>query len=97
MSATLRQRTGMVVVVGAVLVAALLLGGCGGPKVPDVVGMRQDEAVRALQDDGYLLGDVSAVATNSVGVGLIAAQDPAAGSGSRRAGRSVSPSTSVTA
>ncbi len=79
MSATLRQRMVLAVVVGAALLAALLLSGCGGPKVPDVVGMRQDEAVRALQDAGYLLGDVSAVATNSVGVGLIAAQDPAAG------------------
>jgi len=79
MNATLRRRTTLVVAVGAALLAVLLVSGCGGPEVPNVVDMRQADAVRALQDAGYLLGDVSAVATDSVGVGLIATQDPAAG------------------
>jgi beta-lactam-binding protein with PASTA domain len=40
--------------------------------------MRQADAVRALQDAGYKLGEVSAVATDAVPVGMVAAQDPAA-------------------
>ena len=63
----------------AVLVGLLALSGCGGAKVPNVVGMRQADAVRTLQEAGYLLGDVSQVATDSVQLGMIAAQEPAAG------------------
>jgi serine/threonine-protein kinase len=75
----------LVVLVGfALLVSAGLLTGCGGPKVPDVVGMRQEEAVRALQEAGYLLGDVSLVSTDSVPLGTIAAQSPAAGERARK-------------
>ena len=71
------------VAVAAVLLAALILTtsvtGCGRAKVPDVVGMRQADAVRTLQDAGYLLGNVSLVATDGVEPGMIAAQVPAAG------------------
>ena len=63
----------------AVLVSAVVLVGCRGPEVPDVVGMRQGDAVRALQEEGFTLGNVSLVATTSVPLGMIAAQDPAAG------------------
>lgn len=62
---------------------ALLMTGCGGPTVPDVVGMRQDEAVRVLQEAGYTLGDVSFAATGSVPLGMIAGQQPAAGEEAR--------------
>ena len=55
------------------------LVGCGRQTVPDIVGMRQADAVRALQDAGYKLGETSAVATTAVEIGLVAAQDPAAG------------------
>ena len=72
-------RLAILAVVTALIAVVLSLSGCGGPEVPDVVGMRQADAVRALQDAGYLLGDVSAIATTSVEVGLIAAQDPPAG------------------
>jgi serine/threonine-protein kinase len=61
------------------LVSVMGLVGCRGTEVPDVVGMRQDDAVRALQDAGFMLGEVSAVATNTVPLGMVAAQDPAAG------------------
>jgi len=61
------------------LLSAVALVGCRGPEVPDVVGMRQEDAVRTLQEAGYLLGDVSLVATDSVPLGMIAAQSPAAG------------------
>ncbi len=64
------------------MVAALMLTGCG-PKVPDVVGMGQADAVRALQDAGFKLGDVTAVATDTVPLGMIAAQSQPAGERSR--------------
>jgi len=68
------------VVLAAVLIAvAVGVSGCGGPEVPDVVGMRPDDAVRTLQDAGFKLGDVSQVATDGVTLGMVAAQSPAAG------------------
>jgi len=66
-------------VVAGLLVAVIALGGCSRATVPDVVGNRQDEAVRALQEAGYLLGDVSFVATTTVPLGMIAATQPPAG------------------
>lgn len=68
------------IVVTVILVSAFGLAGCRGSEVPDVVGLRQDEAVRVLQGAGFKLGDVSAVATNTVEIGMVAAQDPPAGS-----------------
>ena len=78
MNRTFRRKVSLFVLVAALTAVSLVLAGCG-PKVPDVVGMRQADAVRALQEAGYKLGEVSAIATTSVEVGLIAAQDPAAG------------------
>ena len=78
MSAVSRRRMSLVAVVGVVLLAAVLLTGCA-KKVPDVVGMGQADAVRALQEAGYRLGDVSVVVTDQVGVGVVTAQNPAAG------------------
>jgi len=66
-----------------VLVAALALTGCG-PKVPNVVGMGQADAVRALQDAGYKLGEVTAIATDTVPLGMVAAQTPAADDRARK-------------
>jgi len=63
----------------ALVALAIGVSGCGGPEVPDVVGMRPEEAVRTLQDAGFKLGDVSQVATDGVALGLVAAQKPAAG------------------
>jgi len=74
------RRSIALIVVTVILVSAFGLAGCRGSEVPDVVGLRQDEAVRVLQDAGFKLGDVSAVATTTVEIGMVAAQDPPAGS-----------------
>jgi beta-lactam-binding protein with PASTA domain len=74
----MRRLVALVAVV-ALLVAAAVLTGCGGRTVPDVTGKTQADAVRALQDAGYKLGEVSVVATNKVPLGMIASQSPAAG------------------
>jgi len=64
--------------VAAVMVlAAFTLSGCG-TKAPDLVGMKQADAVRALEDAGFKLGEVSQVMTDTVPLGMIAAQSPAA-------------------
>ncbi len=74
------RRLTIIVVLCAVLAVPLgVAAGCAGPTVPNVVGMRQDEAVRTLQEAGYLLGDVSFVATQEVPLGMIAGQRPGAG------------------
>lgn len=75
----MRRFIGALILTGLLVVSVLPLSGCAGPSVPDVVGMRQDEAVRALQEAGYHLGDVSFVATRDVPLGMIAGQRPAAG------------------
>lgn len=58
---------------------ALLLAGCSGPEVPDITGMSQIDAVRALEDAGYALGDVHSVFSNQVPVGFVVSTDPPAG------------------
>jgi len=78
MSAITRRRVTGAIILLAALVAVLASSGCRGG-VPDVVGMGQADAVRALQEEGYLLGKISIVVTDSVGVGVVTAQDPAAG------------------
>lgn len=75
----MRRLTGVLGLVVAIAAFAVSISGCAGSSVPDVVGMRQDEAVRTLQEAGYLLGDVSFVATQDVPLGMIAGQRPAAG------------------
>jgi len=77
------MRRSLLFVLVLAMTAALLLVGCG-PKVPDVVGMGQADAVRALQDAGFKLGEVTAIATDTVPLGMIAAQTPAAGERSRK-------------
>jgi len=67
-----------VLFVGLVLVS-LLLGGCSGPEVPDITGMSQVDAVRALEDAGYKLGAVHSVFSNQVPVGFVVSTDPPAG------------------
>ncbi len=56
---------------------AALLSGCG-PKVPDVVGMRADEAVRVLQDAGYKLGTTGKTYTTGLPPGQVFSQIPGA-------------------
>ncbi|TLM98096.1 MAG: PASTA domain-containing protein, partial [Actinobacteria bacterium] len=59
----------MIAVLALSLVVIAQTGCNRGPTVPDIVGMRQADAVRALEDAGYKLGDVSAVATTGVELG----------------------------
>ena len=79
MNHTVVRRFGLVVLVAVLGIASFSLVGCGGKTAPDVVGMLPADAVRALEDAGYKLGETSAIATTSVEVGLVAAQEPAAG------------------
>jgi eukaryotic-like serine/threonine-protein kinase len=67
-------------VVAAALVAVLLVSGGGGVAVPDVSGKTQAEATTALQDAGFVVGDVKQVADQSVPAGSVVSQDPVAGS-----------------
>jgi len=60
------------------LLAALMLSGCG-PKVPNVVGMKGDDAVRELQKAGYMLGNTTVMYTGGVAADTIYSQNPAAG------------------
>jgi beta-lactam-binding protein with PASTA domain len=87
MSHATRRRIGFAAALCLALVA-LVLSGCG-PSVPRVVGMRQADAIRTLEEAGYTLGNTSAVATDFVEVGEIAAQNPAAGA-SLKKGKPVS-------
>jgi eukaryotic-like serine/threonine-protein kinase len=54
------------------------LAGCG-PKVPNVVGMPADQAVRELQSAGYLLGATTKMYTSAVPPGQVFEQNPRAG------------------
>ena len=78
MQASMRRtaRTRLLAVV--LIIAAVVLSGCRGPKVPDVVGMPLAEAQKALEDEGYTLGTVTPIATQTVGLGEVAAQVPVA-------------------
>lgn len=48
-------------------------------KVPDLVGLTYSEAEGALEQAGFLLGGVKEVSSETVPAGVIAAQDPQAG------------------
>lgn len=78
----MRRSVALLALTGLVALA-LVVTGCGGPEVPNVVGMKQADAVRTLQEAGYMLGDVSAVATRTVELGRIAGQTPAGGDRAR--------------
>ncbi len=68
-------RIGVALLVGVLLVG--ILSGCG-PKVPDVVGMPADEAIRTLQDAGYKLGATRKMYTTAIPPGQVFEQSPAA-------------------
>jgi eukaryotic-like serine/threonine-protein kinase len=54
----------------------------GGPsvaEVPDLIGLTYSEAVSKLKQAGYLLGGVKEIRSATVPAGLIAGQDPKAG------------------
>ena len=80
-------RTTQRLVIGALLsvliISTALLTGCGGPEVPDVTGMSQIDAVRALEEAGFKLGPVHSVYSNQVPVGFVVATDPPAGTNAK--------------
>lgn len=79
-----RSRQASIAVIGACIVLALVLSGCGKEAVPNVVGKSQADAVRALEDAGFTLGTVSSVYSNQVPVGAIAASTPPAGTKAKK-------------
>jgi serine/threonine-protein kinase len=68
----------VILVVGVAAAVVALVG--GGVTVPDVTGMTQAEAAKALEASGLEVGEVSAVSDAEVAAGLVLRQDPAAGS-----------------
>ncbi len=75
-------RSRVAVLLVLMLALAALITGCG-PSVPDIVGMKQADAVRALEEAGYKLGNVNAVATKDVPLNTVAATNPPAGESAR--------------
>ncbi len=74
------SRSASAVVLIAVILATAFLAGCGSKaQVPDIVGKAPAEAVRALQEAGYLLGDINIVYSNAVPRGYVVSTNPPAG------------------
>lgn len=66
------------VVVAIIAIAFALFGG-GSSRVPEVVGLPQDEAVAAIEDAGFVVGSVEGTESVAVAEGTVVVQDPAAG------------------
>ena len=80
MCARRNSRIATTLVVIAALALGLLLTGCGrNSEVPDVVGKNPAEAVRTLQEAGFLLGDINIVYSNQVPRGYVVSTAPTAG------------------
>jgi beta-lactam-binding protein with PASTA domain len=74
------RRIALALVLVAALIGSLVtLSGCGRDKVPDVTNMKPADAVRMLQDAGYLLGKTTTAQTDKVPIGFVAYTSPAAG------------------
>lgn len=61
----------------SLIIAASLLAGCG-PSVPDVVGMKESDAVSKMKSAGYKVVAVVPGTSDKVKIGQIAVQEPAA-------------------
>ena len=72
---TARERSQVVLTVGE---------GPGVARVPDLVGLTYSEAEGELEQTGFLLGGVQEVSSETVPAGVIASQDPQAGSELKR-------------
>ncbi len=72
---------GVLAIAGIILAIVLTGGETETVQVPDVVGMQQEEASQALEDAGLELGDIEDqyITSRSQEVGVVTAQDPAAG------------------
>ncbi len=75
------RRLALAVVLAAALIGSMVtLSACGKrDTVPDVVGMKPADAVRALQEAGYVLGETASVNDTSVPMGFVASTTPRAG------------------
>jgi beta-lactam-binding protein with PASTA domain len=67
------------VLILALVGSALVLSACSRDKVPDVANMKPADAIRTLQDAGYLLGNTTEVKTDKVPIGFVAYTTPGAG------------------
>ncbi len=67
----------LLLAVASLIVAVSLLAGCG-PSVPDVVGMKESDAVSKMKSAGYKVVAVVPGTSGDVKIGQIAAQEPAA-------------------
>ena len=67
------------ILVVALVLAGVALSGCSRDTVPDVTNMKPADAIRTLQDAGYILGDTSEVKTDKVPIGFVASTTPGAG------------------
>jgi beta-lactam-binding protein with PASTA domain len=77
---TRHQRLALAIVLSVGLIASsLTLAGCRRDTVPDVTNMKPADAVRVLQEAGYLLGKTTEVKTDKVPIGFVAYTSPAAG------------------
>ncbi|RJP28462.1 MAG: serine/threonine protein kinase [Actinobacteria bacterium] len=68
-------------IAGVILAIVFAGGGTETVQVPNVVGMKQDDAKKALEDGGLELGNIEDqyITSQSQEVGVVVAQDPAAG------------------
>lgn len=64
----------------SVAVVALLLTGCGGGKVPNLVGSSETDATSALAKAGMHAGTIRLDAASDPQIGKVVSQSPAAGS-----------------
>ena len=81
----MRGWRGVAVLLTVGLALVIAASGCT-PKVPNVVGMPFDQAVKTLQDAGYKLGTTSYGYTSNIAPATVARQTPAADSSLRRGG-----------
>ncbi len=73
----------LAVVLGLALLVPSLAA-CGVPRVPNVVGKSQIEAVRLIEAAGYKVGDIHSVYSSNVPKDFVAATNPPAGAKARK-------------
>ena len=74
-----RWKVAALVLVLALILTAAAAGCARSRKVPNVLGMPYDQAVKKLQDDGFKLGDTRDGFSNNATPGIVARQSPVAG------------------
>jgi beta-lactam-binding protein with PASTA domain len=74
-----------VLLVSALVIVALMMSGCAN-RVPNVVGLTGDEAVRVLQKQGYILGKTNVMYTTGLTPDTVTAQFPSPNERLRKGG-----------